>query len=91
MITFYSITANIKVKNFLLICSMKIQQIENHDQQEKQQLDTLLLYLELGDIAGKKGDDQSAIDYYIKGLQIARELKNKPRVQQFSNLILTYL
>ncbi len=70
---------------------MKTQQIENHNQEEKLQVDTLMLYLELGDIAGKKGDDQSAIDFYIKGLQIAREIKNKPRVQQFSNLILTYL
>ena len=70
---------------------MKTQQIEDHNQEEKLQVDTLMLYLELGDIAGKKGDDQSAIDFYIKGLQIAREIKNKPRVQQFSNLILTYL
>lgn len=56
-----------------------------------QTMDELLLFLELGNIAGQKGNDQGAIDYYIKGLQIARELKDKPRVQQFSNLILTYL
>ena len=47
---------------------MKTQQIENHNQEEKLQVDTLMLYLELGDIAGKKGDDQSAIDSDKLGL-----------------------
>jgi hypothetical protein len=51
----------------------------------------LLMHLELGDQFGKKGHQQRAIDHYIKGLQIAREIEDKPRIQQFSNLILTYL
>ncbi len=51
----------------------------------------LLFYLEMGNLVGSEGNDQEAIDYYIKGLQIARELEDKARVQQFSNLILTYL
>lgn len=51
----------------------------------------LLFYLEMGDLVGREGNDQEAIDYYIKGLQIARESEDKPRIQQFSNLILTYL
>ncbi len=51
----------------------------------------LLFYLEMGNLVGSEGNDQEAIDYYIKGLQIAREIEDKGRVQQFSNLILTYL
>ena len=51
----------------------------------------LLFYLEMGNLVGSEGNDQEAIDYYIKGLQIAREIDDKARVQQFSNLILTYL
>ena len=51
----------------------------------------LLFYLEMGNLVGSEGNDQEAIDYYIKGLQIAREIEDKARVQQFSNLILTYL
>jgi len=51
----------------------------------------LMKYLEMGNRSGKKGNEQEAIDFYIKGLQLARELKDRPRIQQFSNLILTYL
>ena len=51
----------------------------------------LLFYLEMGNLVGSEGNDQEAIDYYIKGLQIAREIEDKARVQQFSNLILTYI
>ena len=51
----------------------------------------LMSYLELGNTAGKSGKPDEAIDYYIKGLQIAKSLQNKPRIQQFSNLILTYI
>jgi hypothetical protein len=51
----------------------------------------LLMYLELGNLSGEKGNEEDAIDYYIKGLQIAREIQDKPRVQQLSNLILTYI
>ena len=51
----------------------------------------ILMYLELGHLAGMNGNSEEAIDYYIKGLQIAREIQDKPRVQQLSNLILTYI
>ena len=54
-------------------------------------MDALLMYLELGNISGKNGNDQEAIDYYIRGLQIAREIEDRPRIQQLSNLILTYI
>lgn len=59
-------------------------------QHEKPSID-LLFYLEMGNLVGKNGNDQEAIDYYIKGLEIAKESGDKPRIQQFSNLILTYL
>jgi hypothetical protein len=51
----------------------------------------LLFYLEMGNLAGQKGNDQEAIDWYVKGLQHAKNISDKPRIQQFSNLILTYL
>lgn len=70
---------------------MKAQHTRLTENIEKQTNSELLLFLELGNHAGQKGNDQTAIDYYIKGLQIARELKDKPRIQQLSNLILTYL
>ena len=51
----------------------------------------LLFYLEMGNLAGEKGNDQEAIDWYVKGLQQAKAQANKPRIQQFSNVILTDL
>jgi hypothetical protein len=60
---------------------------ELYDQMKAQ----LLMYLEMGNISGAKGNEEEAIDYYIKGLQIAREIEDRPRIQQFSNLILTYI
>jgi hypothetical protein len=51
----------------------------------------LLFYLEMGNLAGQNGNDQEAIDWYVKGLQHAKNLADKARIQQFSNLILTYL
>ena len=63
----------------------------NAPQQAQSPMDALLMYLELGNLSGKNGNDQEAIDYYIKGLQIAREIEDRPRIQQLSNLILTYI
>ena len=51
----------------------------------------MIKHLESGNVCGENGDVQQAIDHYIKGLQIAREIQDKPRIQQFSNLILTYI
>lgn len=51
----------------------------------------ILTYLELGNTAGENGKTDEAIDHYIRGLQIAKRIQNKPRIQQFSNLILTYI
>jgi hypothetical protein len=51
----------------------------------------MINHLELGNVCGENGNIQQAIDHYIKGLQIAREIQDKPRIQQFSNLILTYI
>lgn len=71
---------------------MILTQIMNGPQQPVQSpMDALLMYLELGNLSGKNGNDQEAIDYYIKGLQIAREIEDHPRIQQLSNLILTYI
>jgi hypothetical protein len=71
---------------------MILTQIMNATQHPVQSpMDALLMYLELGNLSGKNGNDQEAIDYYIKGLQIAREIDDRPRIQQLSNLILTYI
>ncbi|MEN9441315.1 MAG: hypothetical protein RLZ33_1392 [Bacteroidota bacterium] len=56
-----------------------------------QSANDLLFYLEMGNLAGEKGNDQEAIDWYVQGLQQAKNVADKPRIQQFSNLILTYL
>lgn len=56
-----------------------------------QETKDLLFYLEMGNIAGEKGNDQEAIDWYVRGLQHAKNIADKARIQQFSNLILTYL
>lgn len=51
----------------------------------------LLYYLEMGDLSAAQGRNQEALDFYIKGLNEAKELGDKARIQQFSNLIYTYL
>ncbi len=54
-------------------------------------INAMIQHLEMGNICGENGTINEAIDHYIKGLQIAREINDKPRIQQFSNLILTYI
>ena len=51
----------------------------------------LISCLELGNLHGEQGNEETAIDYYIKGLQLSRELSDAPRIKQFSNLILMYI
>jgi len=51
----------------------------------------LLFYLEMGDLSGAEGKEQEALEFYMNGLKRAKELHDKARIQQFSNLIYTYL
>jgi hypothetical protein len=51
----------------------------------------VLFYLEMGNLEGEKGNVQEAIDFYILGLKIAKRQEDRPRIQQLSNLIMTYL
>lgn len=51
----------------------------------------LSLYEELGDEAYKKGDEYAALNWYTKGLTIAREFSLKDKIKLFSNLILASL
>jgi hypothetical protein len=51
----------------------------------------VLFYLEMGNLEGEKGNVQEAIDFYILGLKIAKSQEDRPRIQQLSNLIMTYL
>lgn len=61
------------------------------DNQAVQTSKDLLFNLEMGNQEGKAGNEEEAINYYIKGLQIAKDSQDKARIKQFSNLILTYL
>jgi hypothetical protein len=51
----------------------------------------LLYYLEMGDLSVAKGLEQEALEFYLRGLQRAKDLQDRARIQQFSNLIYTYL
>ena len=51
----------------------------------------LLYFIEMGDLFGSEGKEQEALEFYIRGLQYAKEIQDKARIQQFSNLIYTYL
>jgi hypothetical protein len=51
----------------------------------------MIACLELGNMHGEQGDEDTALDYYVKGLQLSRELNDSSRTKQFSNLILTYI
>jgi hypothetical protein len=70
---------------------MKIANMGTKEISTDQHMQDMLMNLELGNLYGEQGNEQQAIDHYIRGLQIARELGDKARVQQFSNLILTYI
>lgn len=50
-------------------------------------INDLSLYVELGDKAGKSGNLQESVDWYMKGLWKARELKNSEYVKKLSALI----
>ena len=100
-----SLLINIRIIYNVLICIVKklnfrsmetaIVDFQNHQQSAFNQTDSesalLLTYLELGNTAGKNDQTDEAIDHYVNGLQIAKRIQNKPRIQQFSNLILTYI
>lgn len=68
-----------------------VQQNQSSIHQSDSESALILTYLELGNTAGKNGKTDEAIDHYVRGLQIAKRIQNKPRIQQFSNLILTYI
>lgn len=68
-----------------------IQQNQSTNHKSDSESALILTYLDLGNTAGKNGKTDEAIDYYIRGLQIAKRIQHKPRIQQFSNLILTYI
>ena len=57
---------------------------------EKTEID-LVYYLEMGDLSGSQGKEQEALEFYMQGLKRAKDIQDKARIQQFSNLIYTYL
>jgi hypothetical protein len=71
--------------------TINVQQNQSSTHQSDSESALILTYLELGNTAGKNGKTDEAIDHYVRGLQIAKRIQHKPRIQQFSNLILTYI
>ncbi len=51
----------------------------------------LTLYLELGDSAERSGDRETSIYWYKNGYEKAKQLKDRSRIQQFSNILCTIL
>ena len=51
----------------------------------------LNLYIELGDLAQKSGDRKTSIYWYTNGFEKAKQLKDRSRIQQFSNILCTLL
>ncbi len=74
-----------------LFCDMGNTYAQIDEKKANSQEINMLIFLELGDLHCQKGDSDSAIDYYLKGLDVAKSLNDRSRVQQFSNLILTYI
>ena len=55
---------------------MKIETHTSTNTTVMQVANDLLFYLEMGNLAGEKGNDQEAIDWYVKGLQQAKDQAN---------------
>ena len=51
----------------------------------------LNVFLQLGDQAGKKGLMEESLNWYMKGLSMAKEIKDELMAKQFSSLILLSL
>jgi hypothetical protein len=49
------------------------------------------LYLEMGEMAQKSGDKTTSIFWYRNGFEKAKQLKDKSRIQQFSNILCSVL
>ena len=54
-------------------------------------VNNLNLYMELGHKAGEQGRIKESIEWYKKGLEKARSLKDQQRIREFSGLIFTLL
>ncbi|HIP33084.1 MAG TPA: hypothetical protein EYG86_10000 [Crocinitomicaceae bacterium] len=51
----------------------------------------LIQVLLLGDQAGKKGDLEESLNWYLKGLSIAKEIKDELMTIKFSSLVMMSL
>ena len=49
--------------------------------------------LEMGEHTRKKGEIEASLFWYQNGFELAKKIKDRPRIQQFSNLLcsLNYL
>ncbi len=82
---------NVWVVLIVDLCNMEIQtQILKTNLLEITSSD-LSFCLEMGEIMNRKGRSEESLQWYIKGLNIARELKVEEKVKEFSNLIVSML
>jgi hypothetical protein len=48
-------------------------------------------YIKMGDLAGENGDEDESFQWYLKGLNVAREQGDEEKVNYISGLIITML
>ena len=48
-------------------------------------------YIKMGDLAGANGDERECFQWYLKGLNVAREKGDKDKEDYISGLIITLL
>ncbi len=51
----------------------------------------LSLYLEMGEYARKNGEIEASLFWYQNGFEMAKKLRDRPRTQQFSNILCSFL
>jgi hypothetical protein len=49
------------------------------------------LYIEMAEKAEKSGDKKTSIYWYTNGFEKAKQLKDRSRIQQFSNILCSVL
>jgi hypothetical protein len=66
--------------------------MKNQEQIIKSHLDQiptfdLELYIELGEKERKKGNNDRSIFWFRRGFEMSKQLKDRARIQQFSNIL----
>lgn len=48
-------------------------------------------YIKMGDLAGENGDEHESFQWYLKGLNVAREQGDSEKINYITSLIITML